>query len=144
MRKTLFSALVFCAGLAMVSPAHAQITTIYIAPTGGFEANIAAAFHKKDVPASIVTREEEARYILRPSAVEIHKESGVSKLARCAFAYCVGIEDSGEVTVELIDRENSRIVWAYEVAKQRAVRNRQSMAEAIAKHLRKEFFDFHL
>ena len=140
MKKSLLCAFAFSCLIA-AGPAHAQYPTIYVAADGGCETNIAAAIQKKQVPATVVTREEDARYILRPTAVEIHKESGASKIARCAFAYCAGISDSGDVSVELIDRDSARVVWAYEVTKQRAAWNRQSMAEAIAKHLRKEFFD---
>ena len=112
---------------------------IYVVPTNGFEVNIAAAFQRKNVGAHIVMNEEAADYVLRPAEVVIHKESGAGKIARCMFAYCAGIEDSGDVSVQLIEKQSQRIVWAYQVTKQRGARNRQSMAEAIAKHLEKEF-----
>lgn len=117
--------------------------SLYVAPSGGFEMNVIAALQKKRVPVQVVSTEASAKYLLQMSSVDIHKESGVGKLARCAFAYCIGIEDSGDVSARMIDRETGRVVWAYQVAKQRAARNRQSMAEAIAKHMRKDMFSGH-
>ena len=121
------------------SHSYVEGPTIYVAPANGFEVNIAAAFQKKNVPAQIVMNEAEANYVLLPAEVVIHKESGAGKIARCMFAYCAGIEDSGDVSVQLIQKQSQRVVWAYQVTKQRGARNRQSMAEAIAKHLEKEF-----
>lgn len=99
-----------------------------------------AALQKKHVPVAVVTTAEDAEYVLIPSAVQIHQQTGTSKLARCLFAYCAGIEDSGDVAVQLVQRRNRQVIWAYQVAKQRAAWNRQSMAEAIAKHLKKDLF----
>lgn len=66
-------------------------------------------------------------------------ESTGGKIARCLFAYCAGIEDKGNVSVQLIEAGSTRMVWAYSVNKQRGgSKNQQSMAEAIAKHF-KEF-----
>lgn len=120
---------------------HSEVAepAIYVAPANGFEVNLAAAFQKKHVGAQVVLEEAKADHILRPSEVAIHKESGAGKIARCMFAYCMGIEDSGDVSVQLVETKSQRVVWAYQVAKQRGVRNRQSMAEAVAKHLRNEF-----
>jgi hypothetical protein len=134
-----FTVLAFSLGLA--ADAAPNGPTVYIAPAGGFEVNIAAAMQKKHVPVQVVTTESDADYILQPSTIEVHKESGASKIARCVFAYCAGIEDSGNVSVQLQEKSSHRVAWAYEVAKQRTgARNRQSMAEAIAKHMKSEMF----
>ena len=114
---------------------------MFVAPDNGFEVSLAAAMEKKDVPVQIVANEAEAEYILRPLPLAMHKESEAGKIARCAFAYCLGIADSGEVSVQLIRKDTERIVWAYQVNKQRGVKTRQAMAEAIAKHMRKEVFE---
>ena len=58
---------------------------------------------------------------------------------KCLFAYCGGIEDKASTSVQLIDSQGA-IVWSYAVNKGRGAKNRQSMAEAIAKHLKSEFF----
>jgi ABC-type transport system involved in multi-copper enzyme maturation permease subunit len=39
--------------------------------------------------------------------------------ARCLFAYCAGIEDKGNVSVQLIAASSTKMVWAYSVNKQR-------------------------
>ena len=135
-----FTFLVFSLGLP--SEAGPNVPTIYIAQSDGFEVSIAAAMQKKHVPVQVVTSELEADYILQPSTIEVHRESGASKIARCVFAYCAGMEDTGNVSVQLQEKSSHRVAWAYQVAKQRAGgRNRQSMAEAIAKHLKNDFFN---
>lgn len=50
-----------------------------------------------------------------------------------------GIEDRGNVSVKLVKSDSTAVVWAYAVNKGRGQKNDQSMAEAIAKHL-KEYF----
>src|SRR5437588_5367208 len=119
--------------------AQASRPTIYIETQNGFETYIAAAMTKKDVPADVVTDKSKATYILKAAPVEIKQESTGGKIARCLFAYCAGIEDKGNVSVQLIETSSSKMLWAYSVNKQRGgSKNQQSMAEAVAKHL-KEF-----
>jgi hypothetical protein len=80
-------------------------------------------------------------YLLKAAPVEIKTESTGGKVARCLFAYCAGIEDKGNVSVQLIEANSTRVVWAYSVNKQKGgSKNSQSMAEAVAKHL-KEFVE---
>ncbi|MBV9762173.1 MAG: hypothetical protein JO340_16540 [Acidobacteriaceae bacterium] len=126
-------------GIFASTAALGSATSIYVTPDDGFETNIIAALEKKHVPLDIVTDQTQADYILTATGVHIHKESGAGKIARCMFAYCAGIEDSGDVSVQLVDTHTKTVVWAYSVAKQRAAKNRQSMAEAIAKHMKSEF-----
>ena len=70
--------------------------------------------------------------------IEITQQSTGSKFARCLFAYCAGIEDSGSTTVQLI--KGDTVVWSYSVNKGRGQKNRQSLAEAIAKHMKDDYF----
>jgi len=114
--------------------------TVYIEPQNGFETYIAAAITKKNVPADVVTDRAKATYVLKAAPVEIKQESTGGKIARCLFAYCAGIEDKGSVSVQLIETSSSKLLWAYSVNKQRGgSKNQQSMAEAVAKHM-KEYF----
>jgi len=114
--------------------------TVYIEPQNGFETYIAAAITKKNVPADVVTDRAKATYVLKAAPVEIKQESTGGKIARCLFAYCAGIEDKGSVSVQLIETSSSKMLWAYSVNKQRGgSKNQQSMAEAVAKHM-KEYF----
>jgi len=59
----------------------------------------------------------------------VKSESTGGKIARCRFADCAGIEDKGNVSVQLIEAGSTKMVWAYSVNKQRAgSKNEQSMA----------------
>jgi hypothetical protein len=111
--------------------------TVYIEPQQGFETYLAAAISKKNVPVDVVTDQTKANYVLKAAPVEIKTESTGGKIARCLFAYCAGIEDKGNVSVQLIATSSTKVMWAYSVAKQRGgSKNSQSMAEAVAKHLK--------
>jgi hypothetical protein len=120
-------------------PALAQHLSIYVTPDNGFETDIIGGLQKKAVPVAIMTDQNAADYTLTANTVTIHQESTGGKIARCLFAYCAGISDSGNVSVQLIDNKTKQIVWGYNVTKQTGQKNRQSMAEAIAKHLNNDF-----
>lgn len=138
MKKLFGNATLFCIlTLAFTPFANAQMSNpkIYIAPQGGFESYLAGAFTKKNVPAQMVQTEEGADYILNPAPVEQKPESAGSKIARCMFAYCAGIEGTQTASVTLIDTKTKAVVWAYNVRKGGSS-NFQSSAEACAKHLK--------
>jgi len=125
--------------VASLSFAQTSRPTVYLEPQQGFETYLAAAISKKGVPVDVVTDKNKAIYILRSAPVEVKAESTGGKIARCLFAYCAGIEDKGNVSVQLIEASSTKMVWAYSVNKQRGgSKNQQSMAEAVAKHF-KEF-----
>jgi hypothetical protein len=134
-------------GLAMVllfaASSFGQLTrpSVYIEPHSGFEAYLAAAMAKKNVPVDVVIDQTKATYVLKSAPIEIKQESTGGKIARCLFAYCAGIEDKGNVSVQFIEVSSSKMLWAYSVNKQRGgSKNEQSMAEAVAKHL-KDFIE---
>src|SRR5262245_2074914 len=130
------SVLAFTLGTSAIAQDH---KTLFITPTSdGFETYLAAAMIKKGVPVTVVTKEEGANLVLKASSVEIQQQSTGSKFARCMFAYCSGIEDRGTTTVQLVI--NNTVAWSYSVNKGRGQKNRQSLAEAIAKHLKDEYF----
>jgi hypothetical protein len=136
MRGGVIAVLVFSVTSALAAQATGQQETVYITPGDNqFEVYIAAAMHKKDVPLTIVNKQENADYVLTASSVVEKSETTGSKVARCLFAYCAGIEDKASTAVQLADRSGA-IVWSYAVNKQRGGKNFQSMAEAIAKHLK--------
>ena len=117
--------------------AQAVRPTVYIEPQNGFETYVAAAIRKKQVPIDVVIDPARATFKLEAAPVEIKQESTGGKIARCMFAYCIGIEDKGNVSVQLIEASSSKMLWAYSVNKQRGgSKNQQSMAEAVAKHLK--------
>jgi hypothetical protein len=110
---------------------------VFIEPQQGFETYLAAAVSKKNVPVDVVADPTKASFVLKAAPVEVKTESTGGKIARCLFAYCAGIEDKGNVSVQLIENSSTKTLWAYSVNKQRGgSKNSQSMAEAVAKHLR--------
>jgi hypothetical protein len=137
--KRLVCTALFCivalAAFAPITNAQSSNPKIYIAPQNGFESYLAGAFTKKNVPAQIVQTPEAADYILSPAPVEQKPESTGGKIARCLFAYCVGIEGSQTASVTLTDAKTKAVLWAYNVRKGGSS-NFQSSAEACAKHLK--------
>lgn len=129
--------LLLLAAVSLPSLAQAIRPTVYIEPQNGFETYVAAAIRKKQVPVDIVTDPARATFKLKAAPVEIKQESTGGKIARCMFAYCIGIEDKGNVSVKLVEASSSKMLWAYSVNKQRGgSKNQQSMAEAVAKHFK--------
>ena len=142
-----FAVVTFCAlgitsqALAATEPT-AGAPSIYIDGDPSFQTALAAAMVKKHDPARIVTDKVQADYVLTASAVNAHTESGASKIARCLFAYCAGIEGTSSVSVQLVQK--GVIVWAYQVRKGNGGPvGIQSLSEAIAKHLRNDYLDKH-
>jgi hypothetical protein len=119
--------------------AQTNAPTLFISPMeDGFEVYLSAAMHKKSVPVRVMTVEEGTAYTLKVAQIEVTKESTGGKIARCLFAYCAGISDKASTSVTLVSR-SGEIVWSYSVNKGRGEKNRQSMAEAIAKHLKDDY-----
>ena len=137
--KRLLVAFTLFASLAVPTIAQTNSPTLYISPTDdGFEVYLTAAMHKKKVPVTVTKNSENATYTLTAAEVAIEKVSTGSKVVSCLFAYCAGSLDKASTSVELIDAAQS-VVWSYSVNKGRGEKNRQSMAEAIAKHLNDDF-----
>lgn len=129
---------VLCTSLATATAQERP--TLFITPTDdGFEVYLSAAMLKKQVPVTVVTTEERATLVLKASAVDIQQQSTGSKIARCLFAYCAGMEDRGVTSVQLV--EGDVVAWSYAVNKGRGQKNRQSLAEAIAKHLKDDYLN---
>jgi hypothetical protein len=120
-------------------PPSAGRPAVFVAPSGdGFEVYLAAALLKKGVPVAIVEKEEAATYVLKTTHVETHQVSTGAKWANCLFAYCAGNADKASTSAQLV--KDGAIVWSYSVNKGRGEKNRQSMAESIAKNLKKFSF----
>ncbi len=126
--------------LLLAQTPQAVKPTLYITPTeDNFEVYIAAAMSKKKVPVVVTKNPEHADLVLTTSGVEIQKQSTGSKIARCLFMYCGGIEDRGTTSVEVT--RGDTVVWSYSVNKGRGQKNRQSLAEAIAKHFKDDYLE---
>jgi hypothetical protein len=128
--------------VAFTASASAQTrgTMIFIPPTDdGFQVYITAAIHKKNVPVSVVTDKELATHTLTASNVQKETVTTGKRVVNCLFAYCAGNEDKASTSVTLTDNKAGTVVWSYAVNKGRGSKNMQSMAEAIAKHLKDEW-----
>jgi hypothetical protein len=125
--------------LALCGPgtlsAQSGAPRIFIQPQDGFESYISAAIVKKQVPAVVTQNQDETVFVLT-SAVQSKEESAGSKIARCLFIYCAGMQGTQTASVQLVNAKTQEVVWAYNVRKG-AAQAYQSSAEAIAKHLKK-------
>jgi hypothetical protein len=128
---------IVCAMAVLALAVEPAPVKVYIEPQDGFESYISAAIVRKETPVIVTTNRADAVYIIT-SAVKEQKESTGGKIARCAFAYCAGINGTQTATVQLISTDGV-VLWAYNVRKSGAA-SYQSSAEAIAKHL-KEFLE---
>ena len=135
--------LLLCVSGALAATLAPSEPAIYIVPANGFQTSLMAAMQKKHVPVSLLADETGAQYRLESTPIQVKTQTTGSKFARCLFADCIGIQDRSSVAVQLVDVKSKQIVWAYTVHKQRGgAMNDQSMAEAVAKHL-KEFMQKH-
>jgi hypothetical protein len=138
MRRPCVFSVVLLVLLSVAAAAQMDRPKLHIAPTeDGFEVYIAAAMSKKKVPVRLVENAEDAEYVLRTSQIEVQKVGTGNKLINCLFAYCAGNEDRANTSVQLV--KEGEIVWSYSVNKGRGQKNRQSMAEAIAKHFKSDY-----
>lgn len=112
--------------------------SIFISPTGdGFDLFVAAALAKKNVPATVVTSQSGAQLTLKATPVQVQKESTKMKVVKCIMQSCANTEDKASASAQLLDRKGI-VLWSY--ATDDDDTSRKSMAESIAKHLKKEFF----
>jgi hypothetical protein len=132
--STLFVSLIGVQGAsAMENPA------LFIAPAAdNLEAFLSAAMINKQVPVTVVSKEELATLVLTAAAVDGQQQSAVAKFARCLVASCASMKDRGATNVQLV--KGDTVVWSYAVTKGRGEKNRQSLAEAIAKRLKADYF----
>jgi len=98
-----------------------------------FGSAITAALVKKEVPVTVVTDPTKAQWTVK--AVSSQKEDSTgTKVAKMLFTGG-GNFTQFEGTIQVIDRESSAILYAYNVKKG----NFQSAAEAFAKHFKNDF-----
>ncbi|HEY1648903.1 MAG TPA: hypothetical protein VGF96_13030 [Terracidiphilus sp.] len=145
MRRSLLARLLAVGILPFAAHSFCQSPSqprIFVKAEPGFGVALTAALNKKHAPATIVLDQNAADYVLQSASVAAKQESGASKIARCLFAYCIGIEGTSSVSVQLVRVSDSSVVWAYQVRKANGgPEGIQSLSEAVAKHLKKEFLD---
>jgi hypothetical protein len=112
---------------------------LFIAPTAdNLEAFLSAAMINKQVPVTVVTKEERATLVLTASAVDLPPQSGGARFVRCLVGSCASVKDRGATNVQLA--KGDAVVWSYTVNKGRGEKNRQPLAEAIAQQLKADYF----
>jgi hypothetical protein len=128
--------------LGSAGSAHAQsIPTVFIDGPEEFGTAITAALNKKHVPVQVTLDGQRADYILHAAGLQNKTESGRSQVARCLFMDCVGAFGSSSVSVTLVRMNSPAVLWAYQVRKQvGGPLGAQSLSEAVAKHLKHDYF----
>lgn len=130
----LFFAFIFQAGAQ-------SLPTVYVDGPEDFSTALTAALNKKHVPVQVTLDQHNADYVLHVGGVASKTESGGSQVARCLFMDCIGAFGSSSASVTLVKSNSSDVLWAYQVRKgMGGPMGMQSMSEAIAKHLKKDYF----
>src|SRR5579875_3502375 len=115
--------------------ASAAHPMLYIKADSGFQTALTAAMLKKHVPVDVTEDQQKADYVLQAAPVNSKDETTGGKIARWLFADCIGINGYSAVSVQLLKRDDSTVVWAYQVRKGfSGPAGIQSLSEAIAKH----------
>lgn len=124
----------------LANPLAAQLPRqkLFVEAADGFEVYIAAAMAKKEVGIDVVTDAAKADYVMKTAAIEVQKVGTGAKVVNCLFMSCSGNSDKGNTSVQLVDKEGV-VKWSYSVNKGRGEKNKQSLAEAIAKHFKDDF-----
>jgi hypothetical protein len=133
------ASMLFVSLFGVESASTQESPALFITPTAdNLEAFLAAAMTNKQVPVTVVTKEERATLVLMASAVNGQQQSAGARFARCLVASCGSTKDAGATRVQLM--QGDTVVWSYAVNKGRGEKNRQSLAEAIARHLKADYF----
>lgn len=98
-----------------------------------FGSAIAAAFVKKEVPVTVVTDAAKAEWTIKTISSQKEDTTGtkVAKLMLWGGSSFTTFEG----TIQVVDRESSAVLYAYNVKKG----NFQSAAEAFAKHFKNDY-----
>jgi hypothetical protein len=124
----------FCVLLSLSAARAQERPTLYISPAAdGFEMYLSAAIQKKHVPVTIVTRAEDAEFVLESSAIHNHAQPAAARYPP------VECKDCGPAGVQLLKAE--AVTWSYVVTNGRGQKNPQSLADEIAKHLKADYFN---
>ena len=103
---------------------------VFIEPTeDGMHTALAAAFRAKKTPVIVVGDKEKADYVV--SVVGEVKKAGWAKTI-----FAGDSRSSASMSMSVMHRESTAIVYAYNVDKGSANRGLQSVAEACAKHFK--------
>ena len=98
-----------------------------------FGSAIAAALVKKKVPVQIVTDRDKARWTIKTVSSQREDSTG-TKVAKLAFGFGGGFTKF-EGAIQVIDHDDSAVIYAYNVKKG----NFQSAAESFAEHFKDDY-----
>lgn len=118
------------------SPADTRIprnSKVYIAPIDGFEQYLAAAFHKKEVPLTIVTDRDQADFEI--TGTHEKKDAGWAKMI------FVSPSPSASASMQVVNLKTKVVVYADSSHRTTARRGERSTAEKLAKYLKKKIED---
>ena len=99
-----------------------------------FGSAIAAALVKKEVAVLVVTDPSKAQWTIKTVSSQKEDTTG-TKVAKLAFGFGGGGFSKFEGTIQVVDKETSAVLYAYNVKKG----NFQSAAEAFAKHFKDDY-----
>lgn len=103
---------------------------VYIAPAGGFEQYLAAAFRKKSVPLLIVVDREAADFEITAT----HEKEDAS----FARTYVWGLlHGSASASIQIVNLKTNVVVFADSSERLIALRGERSTAEKLAKYLKR-------
>ncbi|MGC1186325.1 MAG: SH3 domain-containing protein [Candidatus Acidiferrales bacterium] len=111
------------------APVEVVPNSVFIAPMGGFETYLAAAFETKKVPLTVVADKTRAMYVI--SGTSEDKKAGWAKIA-----FLGDIHSDADASVQMVDQRTGAVVFAYAVNKKNTMHGDQTTAEACAKHLK--------
>jgi hypothetical protein len=107
---------------------------VYIAPMNGYEAYLAAAFQKKEVPLVIVNEPEFADF----------KITGTSEKKNAGWAKTIFTGDSrstNSASIQVVNMRTTVVAYADSSHRGSAARGDRSTAEKLAKYLKKKIED---
>jgi hypothetical protein len=102
---------------------------VFIAPMGGFENDLRAAFVAKQVPLTIVEKREDADFEIS-GAADTQKASTAKKILLGSW------HSREEASISVADLKTGVIVYAYSYHNDNSAHGRKSSAESCAKHLK--------
>ena len=106
---------------------------VYIAPMGGFEQYLAAAFRKKSVPLVIVTDRDQADFEI--TGTHEVKEAGWAK------TIFISPRPSASASIQIVNLKTKVVVYADSSHRTTANRGERSTAEKLAKYLKQKIED---
>ena len=102
---------------------------VYLAPMGGFEQYLAAAFRKKSVPLFIVTDRDTADFEI--TGTHEKKDAGWAK------TIFISPNPSASASIQIVNLKTKTVVYADSSHRTTANRGERSTAEKLAKFLRR-------